>query len=323
MFGRRSRRCRDARPRTRSCVTDRDVVVGERGEAPLQGRPAHRVHDHVDPAPVGPRPSFGDEVRVGIVDSLVETQLVEAFEFLVARGGGEHPSARTLRQLDGRDPDAAGPGVDQLVDRPSSGDSNRQSSAVPKGTGTQAASSVERPSGINQANGSGLLVSRYAEPSNPTVTTRGGIGSPRCRPRGPRRRTGTRRCEVPVRSRRAGGRARRHPRCYGLDSDQEVRAADYWIRDLFVAKDLGPAGLVVHGCFHGDVLPKLVMRFGWAELAGREGGDVCADRICAHGRFAYPTSRRPQGGTRTSSVWRCSLPRISWPVRTSSANRES
>ena len=50
--------------------------------------------------------------------------------------------------------------------------SNRQSSAVPNGTGTHAASSVVRPAGISQQNGSATARSSAWEPSTPTVTTR-------------------------------------------------------------------------------------------------------------------------------------------------------
>ena len=54
--------------------------------------------------------------------------------------------------------------------------SNRLSSAVPKGTGTQAASSVVTPSGTTQQKGSPTARSSAWDPSRPTVTTR----SPDC-----------------------------------------------------------------------------------------------------------------------------------------------
>ena len=43
---------------------------------------------------------------------------------------------------------------------------------MPNGTGTQAASSVETPSGIFQAKASGTARRSACEPSRPTVTTR-------------------------------------------------------------------------------------------------------------------------------------------------------
>ena len=50
--------------------------------------------------------------------------------------------------------------------------SKRQSSAVPNGTGTAAASSVVTPSGIFQAKPAGTARSSACEPSSPTVTAR-------------------------------------------------------------------------------------------------------------------------------------------------------
>jgi len=50
--------------------------------------------------------------------------------------------------------------------------SNRESSAVPNGTGTQAASSVLRPGGMAQQNDSPAALRAAWEPSTPTVTTR-------------------------------------------------------------------------------------------------------------------------------------------------------
>ena len=57
--------------------------------------------------------------------------------------------------------------------------SKRQSSAVPNGTGTQAASSVGTPSGIFQAKGSGADRRSACEPSSPTVTARSPTANPR------------------------------------------------------------------------------------------------------------------------------------------------
>ena len=56
--------------------------------------------------------------------------------------------------------------------------SKRQSSAVPKGTGTHAASSVLTPSGIFQAKPAGTARRSACEPSNPTVTARSPTANP-------------------------------------------------------------------------------------------------------------------------------------------------
>src|SRR5579884_2275269 len=135
--------------------TDASSPVRQGGEALLQGRAAHRVDDHVGAPPVGQPTHLGHEVGGGVVDPLVEAELAEPTELLVARGGGEDPGPGPLGQLDGGDADAPGPGVDEH-----------------RLAGTQAASGVDRPSGILQANPAGTARRAAWDPSTPTVTTR-------------------------------------------------------------------------------------------------------------------------------------------------------
>ena len=65
-----------------------------------------------------PRPSVSRRASAtkswrDVVDALVEAQLPQTLQPLVARGRGEDPGAGPLRHLDGRDAHAAGTGVDQ------------------------------------------------------------------------------------------------------------------------------------------------------------------------------------------------------------------
>jgi hypothetical protein len=54
-----------------------------------------------------------DEVRAGVVDPVVETQLPHAVQLLVARCGRDHGRAGPFGQLDRGHPDASGPSMDQ------------------------------------------------------------------------------------------------------------------------------------------------------------------------------------------------------------------
>ncbi len=126
-----------------------------------------------------PRPSVSrrtslDEVDRGVVDAVVEPEVDAA-----GRGGSSLEAVAStgaparLASWMAAIPTPLAPAWMSAVSpgwrRPNS---NRQSSAVPKGTGTQAASSVVRPSGMAQQNGSPTARSSAWDPSRPTVTTR-------------------------------------------------------------------------------------------------------------------------------------------------------
>ena len=98
-----------------SCIADghAPAAVGQHVDAPLQGHATHRVHDHVHAAAVGQPPCLSDEVVGGVVDALVEAELAQALEAVVARRSGEDSGAGPLRHLYGSDPHPARAGVDQ------------------------------------------------------------------------------------------------------------------------------------------------------------------------------------------------------------------
>ncbi len=100
-----------ARPATPNA--DERPAVGERADAVDQVLAADRVEDHVSAAPVGQLARPLDEVLAGVVDPVVETELLQAFELLVARRGRDHGRAGLLGELDRGHPDASGSGVDQ------------------------------------------------------------------------------------------------------------------------------------------------------------------------------------------------------------------
>ena len=142
--------------------------------------------------------------------------------------------------------------------------SNRQSSAVPKGTGTQAASSVDTPSGIFQAKPSAAVLRSACDPSSPTVTAR----SPTAKP-----------CDVrPDLGHRAGalvpddvghpGQLAAQPvqrvaalDAHRLDVDQDVARPGHGVRHVLVAEHLGRPGLVVHRCLHDRTYSRIRKRF--------------------------------------------------------------
>ena len=67
----------------------------------------------VGAAPVGQLARPLDEALAGVVDPVVEPELLQAFELLVAGRGRDHGRAGLLRQLDRGHPDATRAGVDQ------------------------------------------------------------------------------------------------------------------------------------------------------------------------------------------------------------------
>jgi hypothetical protein len=58
--------------------------VGEAPNTPLQCRPPHRVDHHVGTPTFGDPTDLLDEVGRHVVDALVETELPQAFQLLVA-----------------------------------------------------------------------------------------------------------------------------------------------------------------------------------------------------------------------------------------------
>ena len=92
---------------------DQCPAVGERADAVLQRLAADRIEDHVRAAPVGQLARPFDEVLGRVVDPVVEPELLEPLELLVAGRGCDHGGARLLGELDRRHPDASGARLDQ------------------------------------------------------------------------------------------------------------------------------------------------------------------------------------------------------------------
>src|SRR5581483_12278936 len=72
-----------------------------------------RVEDHLRASPVRQFERPLDEVLARIVDPMIEPELPQALELLVARGGAEHRRAGLLGELDRGHAHAPGAGVDQ------------------------------------------------------------------------------------------------------------------------------------------------------------------------------------------------------------------
>src|ERR1700722_957409 len=65
------------------------------------------------PAAVGQTSRLRYESIAAVVDPLVEPELGQPFQLVVARCRGEDPGSGPLRHLDGGDPDASGTGMNQ------------------------------------------------------------------------------------------------------------------------------------------------------------------------------------------------------------------
>ena len=142
--------------------------------------------------------------------------------------------------------------------------SKRQSSAVPNGTGTQAASSVETLSGIFQANALGrrpALGVRAVQPHRHGAVPHGeapDVGADRGH------RAGS---LVPD---HVGDPGQVAPQpvervaaldAHRLDVDQHIARAHLGVRHVLVAEHLGCPGLVVHRCFHDRTYSRIRKRF--------------------------------------------------------------
>src|SRR2546427_681630 len=88
-------------------------AVGERANAVDEGLAADRVENHVNAPPVGELACSLGEVLADVVDPVIETELLQALELLIARRRREHGRSSLLGELDRGHPDPAGSGVDQ------------------------------------------------------------------------------------------------------------------------------------------------------------------------------------------------------------------
>src|SRR5205085_12595283 len=83
------------------------AAPGERAERGLAVRPADRVVDHVDAAPLGERLDPLAQILDGIVDRRICAVLAAHGELLLARGAGDDARAERFCDLDRRQADAA------------------------------------------------------------------------------------------------------------------------------------------------------------------------------------------------------------------------
>ena len=109
-----------------------------------------------------------------VVDAVVEPEVDQPVESLVARRGGQHRGPGPLGQLDGGDPDAAGTGVDERglagLEAP-----EFEQAVVGGAEGDRHAGRLlggRRRRGSAQQNDSPTARSSAWDPSRPTVTTR-------------------------------------------------------------------------------------------------------------------------------------------------------
>ncbi len=149
---------------------------------------------------------------------------------------------------------------------------------MPKGTGTQAASSVETVSGIFQAKPSGVARRAACEPSSPTVTAR----SPTAKPADVGPDLGHRAGTLVADHVGHPGQVPAQPvegvatlNADGLDVDEDVARAGRGIGHVLVAEDVGCAGLVVHRCFHDRTYSRIRKRrvlwpYPWRSAGGSE-----------------------------------------------------
>ena len=97
----------------RAADGDAAAAVREALHAAGQDPPADRVDDEIDAAAAGDRADLVDPVVVRVVDAVIEPEVLQPLEPLVARRGRDHGRAGALRELDGGDADTARAGLDQ------------------------------------------------------------------------------------------------------------------------------------------------------------------------------------------------------------------
>ena len=216
--------------------------------AACQRLAADRVDDDVGAVAAGQLADRGDEVAVAIVDAVIEPEGLQPLELVVARRGGEHGRTGALGELDGRDADAAGAGVDERRSRPPAAGRTRTGSRRRCRTG-----SARRRRARDRA--------RRAAPTSAAPARRPARRASRAssrRPRaGPTAQVGDARADLAHQCRRTGSRrcaagspcsaTRAVQRVAALDADRldvdEHRRRDrtLGIGDVLVAEHLGTA----------------------------------------------------------------------------------